>query len=104
MPAEESASNARRRWSVASRVLAAVVGGYALTSLSTLAVPLLFSAAGHGQAEALHATTMAGFLVYAGIVIAVFHARSASRAWTWLAVASAPPGIVIALLLPNMVQ
>ena len=104
MSAGEYASNARRRRSLASRVLAAVVGGYALTSLSTLAVPMLFSAAGLRQAPALHATTMVGFLVYAGIVIAVFHARSATRAWTWLAVAAVPPGIVAALLLPGAVQ
>ena len=99
----EYAANARHRWSAISRVLAAVVGGYALTSLSTLSVPLLLSAAGLGQAQALHATTMAGFLVYAGIVLAVFHARSATRAWTWLAATAVPPGIVIALLLPEAV-
>ncbi|MCG8359152.1 MAG: DUF3649 domain-containing protein [Kiloniellales bacterium] len=104
MSAQEHVKNARHRWSAASRVLAAVVGGYALTSLLTLAVPLLFSAAGLSQAQALHATTMAGFLVYAGIVIMVFHARSATQAWTWLAVAAVPAGIIIALLLPEAVQ
>ena len=93
--------SARHHWSVVSRLLAAIVGGYALTSLLTLAGPLLFSAANLSQAQALHAITMASFLVYAGIVIAVFHACSATRAWTWLTVAAAPPAIVIALLLPE---
>ena len=100
MSARQHIVKARHRWSVTSRTLAAVVGGYALTSLLTLAVPLLFSAAGLSRAQTLHATTMAGFLVYAGIVIAVFHARSTTRAWAWLAVASVPPGMVTMLLLP----
>jgi hypothetical protein len=56
------------------------------------------------QAQALLATTMASFLVYAAIVMAVFHARSAVRAWMWLAVAAVPPGMVTALLLPEAVQ
>ena len=103
MSARQHAVNTRRRWSITSRTLAAVVGGYTLTSLLTLAVPLLFSAAGLSLAQTLHATTMAGFLVYAGIVIAVFHARSASRAWAWLAVASVPPSIVTILLLPTII-
>ncbi|MCG8559814.1 MAG: DUF3649 domain-containing protein [Hyphomicrobiales bacterium] len=104
MSADDYASNARHRWSIASRVLAAVVGGYALTSLLTLAVPLLFSAAGLSQAQALLATTMMSFLVYAGVVMAVLHAPSATWAWTWLAAAAVPPGIVTALLLPEAVQ
>jgi hypothetical protein len=41
----------------------------------------------------LLATTMASFLVYAAIVMAVFHARSAVRAWMWLAVAAVLPPV-----------
>lgn len=100
----EYTSNTHSRWSVASRVLAAVVGGYALTSLLTLAVPLLFSAAGLSQAQALLATTMTSFPVYAAVILVVFHARSAARAWACLAVAALPPGIVTALQLPGAVQ
>ena len=100
MSARQHTINASHRRSVTSRTLAAVVGGYTLTSLLTLAVPLLFSAASLSLAQTLHATTMAGFLVYAGIVIAVFHARSATRAWAWLAFASVLSGIVAMLLMP----
>lgn len=103
MSARQYGVNARHRWSIISRTLAAVGGGYALTSLLALAVPLLLSAAGLNRAQTLHTATMAGFLVYAGIVIAVFHARSASRAWAWLAVASVPPSIVTILLLPTII-
>jgi hypothetical protein len=92
-----------RRRSVASRVLAAAGGGYALTSLLTLAVPLLLAAAGIDRAQALLATTMGSFVAYAVIVMAVFHARSATRAWIWLAGAAVPPAIVTAILLPGPV-
>ena len=38
------AANARYRWLVASRVLAAVVGGYALTSAASTLLALLWPA------------------------------------------------------------
>ena len=87
------------RWSLTSRVLAATVGGYAFTSLLTLAVPLTLGVLGMNRAQALLAATTASFLVYAVIVMAVFHARSAARAWAGLVLASLPSGIVLLLLL-----
>lgn len=96
-----SSEAARRRWSTASRVLAAALGGYAVTSLLTLAVPLMLTMLGVGQAQALLAVTMASFLVHAAIVMAVFHARSATRAWIGLAGAAVPLIIVVMLLLPG---
>ena len=101
MPAGQYASNARHRWSVASRVLAAIVGGYAVTSLLNFAVPLLLPLFGLSQAQGLMAMTMMSFLVYAAIVMAVFHARSAAWAWLWLAVSAIPLGIIVAILLPD---
>lgn len=92
---------ARHRWAVASRVLAASAGGYALTSLLTIAVSLLLPLAGVDLAAALLGTTMASFLVWVAIVMAVFHARSASRAWAWLAGGALVSGVVLWLLLPG---
>ena len=86
--------NAKERWSVASRVLAAAGGGYALTALTTLALSLALTWVGAGRAEAVLASTMASFLLYAAIVMAVFHARTAKRAWTGLVLA-AVPGVTI---------
>jgi hypothetical protein len=94
-------TEAARRWSIASRVLAASIGGYALTSLLTLALPLALASLGIDPAQALLAATTASFLVYAGIIMAVFHARSAARAWAWLAGGALPLGIVVYLLLPG---
>lgn len=79
------------RWSVASRVTAAVLGGYGLTSLLAIAGALLLTMCGMNKAEAVLATTIASFPVYAGIVMAVFHARTATRAWLGLGIASVPP-------------
>lgn len=100
-PRMTEAGAARRRWSIAARVLAASVGGYALTSLLNLALPLALASFGVNQAQALLATTTASFLIYAAIIMAVFHARSAARAWAWLAASALPLGLVVWLLLPG---
>jgi hypothetical protein len=92
---------ARYRWSVASRAVAAVGGGYVAASLFNLAVPLLLAQFGVNQAQALLAATTASFLLYGAIIMAVFHARSATRAWAWLVGSALPLGIVILLLLPG---
>lgn len=92
---------ARYRLSVASRVLAAVVGGYALTSLLNIALPLLLEKAGANLPQALLWTMMASFLVWAAIIIGVFSIRSAARAWSWLAGSAVPLGLIVWLLLPS---
>lgn len=92
---------ARRRWSIAARVLAATLGGYAVTSLLTLTVPLVLGIFGVNQAQALLAVTTASFPVYAAVVMAVFHARSAMHAWALLAITASLLGVVVWLLLPR---
>lgn len=79
--------------------MAAVIGGYVLTSLITLAVPLLLDVIGMSRPQALLAVTMASFLLYAAVIMGVFHARSATRAWAWLAGAALPLGLIVWLLL-----
>jgi len=78
------------RLSVASRIVAAAAGGYALASLTTIAVPLLLPVFGINQAQSLLMTSLLSFPIYAGVVMAVFHARTATRAWIGLAIAAAP--------------
>ncbi|SER25384.1 hypothetical protein [Sphingobium sp. YR768] len=82
-------------WPLLSRILAAVVGGYALTSLLTLLATYALPLLGVPMAQALHATTMASFLAYAAIIMAVFHAASATRAWTGLMAAAVPTGMIL---------
>ena len=87
--------------SLVSRVLAAIIGGYLLTSLITLALSLGLPLVGVSRAEAVMASTIISFLIYAAIILAVFHARRAARAWTWLVLAAVPPATIVALTLPR---
>ena len=67
--------------SIASRTLAAFVGGYALASAFTaffsLALPL-------HPSEAVLTASMLGFVVYVAAILCVFGAKSAARAWGWM--------------------
>lgn len=88
---------ARGRWSAAFRVVAAVVGGYTLTSLVTLTLSLALPWLGVNRAEAVLAATIVSFLVYVAIIMGVFHARTAWRAWAGLGLGAIPCIAVIAL-------
>ena len=92
---------ARYRLSIASRALAAVVGGYVLTSLLNLALPLLLAALGSDLPQAALGTMLTSFLVYAAIIMAAFHARSATRVWVLLIGAAVPLALIAWLLLPG---
>ncbi|MBU4612408.1 DUF3649 domain-containing protein [Achromobacter sp. GG226] len=75
-----------RHGPLASRIVAAVFGGYALAALTSVAaVSLPLSAS-----EAVLTGMLTSFLVYTGAVIWVFAVRSARRAWAGLALAAAP--------------
>ncbi|MGY1489093.1 DUF3649 domain-containing protein [Methylobacillus pratensis] len=89
---------ARYRLAVASRIVAAVVAGYALASAVSILFALLLPVS---RAEAVLASTMLSFAVYAGIVIWVFHARSATRAWIGLLVPLAVISLACWLLMPG---
>lgn len=80
-------AQARDRWSVLSRFIAASVGGYALVSLSHLAMTAVLPMAYN---EALLFTSQAGYLTWTGIIVWCFAARSARRAWSGLALAALP--------------
>ncbi|GFE81427.1 iron transporter [Steroidobacter agaridevorans] len=66
------------RLSVASRALAAIIGGYALTALATFALAIFLPMS---RAEASMTATLASFLIYACVVLWVFATRTAWRAW-----------------------
>ncbi|KAG1310317.1 hypothetical protein G6F62_014646 [Rhizopus arrhizus] len=87
------------RWQVASRVLAAAAGGYALSALATsvlaFALPRL---AGLPLAASVMAATLASFVLHTGIVVWVFSTGSATRAWLWLGAWSALMAGALAVL------
>lgn len=74
--------DARHRWSVLFRVLAAAVGGYALTSALAVVLGLALPVE---RAQAVNLAMDSGFVIYLPILLWVFHTRSAARAWGWLA-------------------
>lgn len=75
-----------RSATLASRIVAALLGGYALaalTSLAALALPI-------DTIQGLLTGMLLSFVVYAGAVVWVFAARSARRAWAGLLIAALP--------------
>ena len=77
-----------RAWQIASRILAAVVGGYLLSAgLVTLAAMGLGQAM--DQSEAVVLTSMLGFLLYLALVLWAFAEQRLWRIWTVMAGGSA---------------
>ncbi|MET1115171.1 MAG: DUF3649 domain-containing protein [Comamonas sp.] len=78
--------DARRIAALLSRIVAALLGGYALaalTSLATLALPM-------DKTQGVLTGMLLSFVVYTGAVVWVFAARSARRAWAGLLIAALP--------------
>lgn len=70
------------RWAIFSRVCAAIFGGYALaTSSSVFIGQLLLTSI--GKYQAIHLGLLLSFLVYACAVMWVFSVASVKKAW-WL--------------------
>lgn len=84
-PVSVLSSAARYRWAVASRTVAAIAGGYAISALAAMAMALYLPLP---RAEAVLAGTLSSFAVYACAVIWVFAVRSAWRAWGGLSLAA----------------
>lgn len=72
-----------------SRIIAALIGGYALAALSSVAVLALPM----NKVQAVITGQLASFLIYAGAVIWVFAVRSALRAWVGLIIVAVPLGL-----------
>ncbi|SDG35200.1 MULTISPECIES: DUF3649 domain-containing protein [unclassified Duganella] len=86
----------RYRWHVFSRVLAAALGGYVLTSLITVALAQLLSRTfGVLPAAAVLSATLLSFAVYTVIVCWIFSTRSATRAWLGVALPSLALGALL---------
>lgn len=90
----------RYRLQVASRVVAAAVGGYALASALTVLLALILPLP---RAQAVLASTMLGFVWYTVAVIWVFTARSATRAWLLMVLPAAVLAVLCWWLLPSAV-
>lgn len=81
------AVTAAHRWSVLSRCVAAGIGGYAVVTLSHLAMTVLLPVEQH---KAMLFASQTGYLTWTGLIIWCFAARTARRAWLGLAVVALP--------------
>ena len=86
MKPNPGAGLARYRWAVVSRIIAAVLGGYALAAATaaSLAVWLPMT-----RVDAVVTASMLGFVTYTIGVMWVFAARNAWRAWSGIVVPTA---------------
>lgn len=84
------------RWRTGSRVVAAAVGGYLVSALAMSALALTMSAvADTSSATGVLVGTLLSFLLYTGVVVGVFGARSSGWAWRGIAVACVASGAVL---------
>ncbi|WP_137171919.1 DUF3649 domain-containing protein [Massilia sp. HP4] len=82
----------RYRGGVVARTVAAIAGGYVLTSIASsliaIALPL-------PRADAVSIATLLSFVVYTCVILWVFATTSALRAWTGVVAASAVLGAAL---------
>ncbi|MEJ5028303.1 DUF3649 domain-containing protein [Comamonas sp. MYb69] len=74
-------------WTVASRLLAGSLGGYALAQLLPVALVASLAPA-LPRTDAVLVAMQLSFVVYAAALMAAFAARSAGRAWVGMLLAS----------------
>jgi hypothetical protein len=86
------------QWSVLSRVVAAVGGGYLLASLMAIVASRVMPLP---HASAVMTGMLLSFLFYACAALWVFAARNARVAWTGLLVLAVPLAVVAWLLGPT---
>lgn len=90
--------SARYRWAVASRVLAAFVGGYVLSSLLLVLLSLIWPLP---QAEAIGASTMLSFIIYPLIIIWAFSIKRLRTVWLGMLFSGLLCFVLVWLLMPG---
>jgi hypothetical protein len=99
-PAAVAGSARRPLVGGAARTLAGTLGAYGLTVQATVVLSFVLALGGMNRAEAVIAATLASFAIFAAIAMAVFHARSASRACLWLVGTAIPLALLQWVLSP----
>lgn len=85
----------RYRLGVASRAIAAIIGGYALAAASTAVLSLVLPLP---RVDAVMTATLLSFTIYTCAAIWVFAARDALRAWLGIGVPTIVMGLGLWLL------
>jgi len=82
----------RYRGGVAARTVAAIAGGYVLTSIASALVAIALPLP---RADAVSIATLLSIVIYTCIILWVFATASALRAWIGVAASSAVLGAVL---------
>ena len=82
----------RYRGGVAARTVAAIAGGYVLTSIASALVAVALPLP---RADAVTIATLLSFVIYTCVILWVFATRSALRAWIGVVAISAVLGAVL---------
>ncbi|RVT90937.1 DUF3649 domain-containing protein [Sphingomonas crocodyli] len=90
----------RPRLAIAARLLVAIVGGYGVASLLSMLVARTLPLSG---VEASMTAMMIAFLAYAGIIMAVLHARAVRRALGALTATAAITGVMLLMVGPKVI-
>jgi hypothetical protein len=93
-PHKRAPAMGRYRWAVASRAMAAALGGYALASATAAGVGLALARSGSNSVDAVLWATMLGFVVHAMAALWAFGCANARRAWLGIV---APTALLVAL-------
>ncbi len=93
MPVTRRVSSVRYRLGVASRLIAAMPGGHALSICVAEGMALGLSAGGASRIDSVLAATMAAFVSHAVAVLWAFGCASAWRAWAGIGL----PAVAMAL-------
>jgi len=83
----------RYRGAVTSRAIAAIGGGYLLTSIASALLALAFGST-LPRADAVTIATLLSFVIYTCAILWVFATTSATRAWRGIAIVCALLGAV----------
>jgi len=81
----ERVNAGRRPWLVVSRVLGAVLGGYAFSAAWVALLSVALPRVGMARSEAVILASMVGFLIYLGVLLWAFAQQSLVRVWAVLA-------------------
>ncbi len=74
---------------VTMRLVAALLGGYALTALAVTLAGTLLARLGMAGSEAVVLASMLGFVVYLPLLLWAFSVRSVARLWAVMAAGAA---------------
>ena len=98
-PARDGLSEeSRYRWAIASRAVAAGLGGYALSALFCASAGLALVNLGSSRPDAVMIATMSAFVVHALAVLWAFRADSVRKVWLGMAVLAGLFGGAAALM------